>query len=60
LWEALGRRDIETVSETMGHKSIEQTRKYLGVKLEDMRMAMTKLGEYQRNRRKMYLLETSQ
>lgn len=38
---------IETVSEMLGHQSIDQTRLYIGVNLSDMAEAMRKLSEYQ-------------
>ncbi len=60
LWEALGRRDIETIADIMGHESIEQTRHYLGIKHDDRKRAMTKLGQFQQNRREVYLKHPSQ
>ena len=47
LWEALGRRDIETVSAQMGHSSVDMTLKYLGIGLEDQHEAMVQLARWE-------------
>lgn len=47
LWEALGKRDLETVSEQMGIEDINVTKRYLGIKEYDKAEAMKKYYEYQ-------------
>src|SRR3990167_3392417 len=45
LWKA--GVPIETISEQIGHLSIDQTREYLGINLEDKAEAMKRLAEYE-------------
>jgi integrase len=47
LWEALGRRDLETVAEQMGIYDINVCKEYLGIKEDEKAEAMKKLHEYQ-------------
>jgi site-specific recombinase XerD len=39
---------IEAIAFTMGHESIDQTLKYLGIRFEDAKEGMKRLSEYQR------------
>mgnify|MGYP002349687980 FL=1 len=51
MWKS-GKVPIETISEIYGHKSIETTKKYIGVNLDDMDEAMAAFSEYQKELRK--------
>jgi len=46
MWEALGRRDLETVSRALGHEDVRTTMDYLGINLSDMASAMETANRY--------------
>jgi integrase/recombinase XerD len=44
---------IETIAELLRHESIDQTREYLGIRLDDMQAAQERVEVWERNRKNL-------